>query len=236
MVPERPKFRSVWIQTQIHELPESFIKYVLDDSGSFLLPEFTVPEESEDQSKQPSPPPSPKDTAWISTSENLKRTSFSETALLLKSFGTLTCDLCHAFDSCDDKTSLRPSTLFIALRKWYHLSIQRWNWSPHSILFFSRRKKFLKFRSRYISWRMCKRCFESENYTSNMYVTKDGRIIIDFNPWGAFTLPLLLNWEELEMGLFCMITWIQAQVGWDQFLRNADEELRVQSKFPQAGA
>lgn len=32
-----------------------------------------------------------------------------------------------------------------------------------------------------------------------MYVTSDGRVkLIDFNPWRAFTLPLLFTWEELE--------------------------------------
>ena len=33
-----PKFKSVSIKTLIHELPERFVDYLLDDSGSFLLP------------------------------------------------------------------------------------------------------------------------------------------------------------------------------------------------------
>ena len=33
-----PKFKSVSIKTLIHELPESFVQYLLDDSGPFLLP------------------------------------------------------------------------------------------------------------------------------------------------------------------------------------------------------
>ncbi|CAN1233984.1 Cell division cycle protein 123 homolog [Linum perenne] len=41
--------------------------------------------------------------------------------------------------------------------------------------------------------------FESDDYTFDVYVTSDGRVkILDFNPWGAFTLPLLFTWEELE--------------------------------------
>ncbi|KAK7855619.1 cell division cycle protein 123 like protein [Quercus suber] len=42
--------------------------------------------------------------------------------------------------------------------------------------------------------------FESGNYTFDVYVTKDERIkVLDFNPWGAFSLPLLFNWEELRV-------------------------------------
>ncbi|KAK9126882.1 hypothetical protein Scep_015728 [Stephania cephalantha] len=41
--------------------------------------------------------------------------------------------------------------------------------------------------------------FELDNYTFDVYVTRDGRVkLIDFNPWGAFTLPLMFTWEELE--------------------------------------
>ncbi|KAK2661227.1 hypothetical protein Ddye_007760 [Dipteronia dyeriana] len=83
--------------------------------------------------------------------------------------------------------------------------------------------------------------------------------ILDFNPWGAFTLPLLLNWEELEQneeanGMEFRIVESQCAVrlglktavpydyldtspgsGWDQFLRNADEELQQQIRSPEAG-
>ncbi|CAN8288556.1 unnamed protein product [Cochlearia groenlandica] len=34
-----PKFKSVTIKTRFHKLPESFIAYLTDDSGPFLLPE-----------------------------------------------------------------------------------------------------------------------------------------------------------------------------------------------------
>ncbi|KAK2643043.1 hypothetical protein Ddye_024806 [Dipteronia dyeriana] len=33
-----PKSKSVSIRTLIHELPESFVEYLLDDSGPFLFP------------------------------------------------------------------------------------------------------------------------------------------------------------------------------------------------------
>ncbi|KAL2490803.1 temperature sensing protein-related [Abeliophyllum distichum] len=127
-----PKFKSVSIKTRIHELPESFVQYLLDDSGPFLLPlsisnddalpkrvnnpeeeeDFVASEGSGDEAEEPTPPPSfpelemrikesieslggaafpklnwsaPKDSAWISSTGNLKCTTFSEIVLLLKS-------------------------------------------------------------------------------------------------------------------------------------------------------
>ncbi|KAK9100124.1 hypothetical protein Scep_023554 [Stephania cephalantha] len=61
----------------------------------------------------------PKDSAWIGTTGTLQCTSFSEISLLLRSSESLVHDLCHAFDSCVDKSSSRPPKFFLALRKWY---------------------------------------------------------------------------------------------------------------------
>ena len=104
--------------------------------------------------------------------------------------------------------------------------------------------------------------FELENYTFDVYVTTDDRVkLVDFNPWGAFTLPLLFTWEELEQnfaeeghGVEFRIVETQSAVrpglksavpydyldygpgsGWDQFLRNADQELQRQIRSPEAG-
>ncbi|KAF8391007.1 hypothetical protein HHK36_023307 [Tetracentron sinense] len=75
--------------------------------------------------------------------------------------------------------------------------------------------------------------FESEDYTFDVYVTNDGRVkLVDFNPWGAFTLPLLFTWEELDQRFREEGDWS----GWDQFLRHADEELRRQARSFEAGA
>ena len=105
--------------------------------------------------------------------------------------------------------------------------------------------------------------FESENYTFDVYVTKDERVkILDFNPWGAFTLPLLFAWEELQQnvgeegddvefrivesqcavrpGLKTAVPYDYLDTkpgsGWDQFFRNADDELQRQTRSPEAGA
>ncbi|XVE94237.1 hypothetical protein REPUB_Repub01dG0264200 [Reevesia pubescens] len=319
-----PKFKSVSIRTLIHELPESFVLYLLDDSGPFLLPvsisnedalpnRIHNPEEEEDyqvsegsgDEAEPAVPPSfpelelkikesietlggavfpklnwsaPKDTAWISTSGTLRCTTFSEIALLLRSSDSLVHDLCHAYDSCSDKTMSRPPNFFIALRKWYP-SLR----PEMEFRCFVRAQQLVGVSQREVTtfypvlWEKkndlevliedffndnVRFKFESEDYTFDVYVTKAERVkVLDFNPWGAFTLPLLFSWEELEQkptegdymdfrivesqcavrpGLKTAVPYdyldTSAGSGWDQFLRNADEELLRQTKSPEAGA
>ncbi|KAF5776870.1 putative Cell division cycle protein [Helianthus annuus] len=97
--------------------------------------------------------------------------------------------------------------------------------------------------------------FESESYTFDVYVRTDDEVkLLDFNPWCEFTLPLLFTWEELESELLSRepeLRIVEGQCGvrpglktavpydyldtsegsgWDQFLRNADEELRRQTR------
>ncbi|XP_059459643.1 uncharacterized protein LOC132189127 [Corylus avellana] len=321
-----PKFKSVSIRTQIHELPESFIQYLLDDSGPFLLPvsiynddalpnrihnpeeeeDYQVSERSGDESEQSSPPPSfpelelkikesieslggavfpklnwssPKDSAWISTTGSLRCATFSEIALLLRSSESLIHDLCHAYDSCSDKSSSRPQNFFLALRKWYP-SLR----PEMEFRCFVRGQNLVGISQREVTTfypillekkidleRLIQQFyeddvrlkFESENYTFDVYVTKDERIkVLDFNPWGAFTLPLLFDWEELEQntgeegnnvdfrivesqcavrpGLKTAVPYDYLDTstgsGWDQFLRNADMELQRQTRSSEAGA
>ncbi|XP_040990082.1 cell division cycle protein 123 homolog [Juglans microcarpa x Juglans regia] len=321
-----PRFKSVSIKTQIHELPEPFIQYLLDDSSLFLLPisisnddalpnrvhkpeeeeDYQISEGSEDDSEPPSPPPSfpelelkikesieslggavfpklnwsaPKDSAWISSTGSLRCTNFSEIALLLRSSDSLIHDLCHAYDSCGDKSSSRPPSFFLALRKWYS-SIRpemefRCFVRGHNLVGISQREvttfyPLLLEKKNYIERliqefyeAIVHRKFGSENYTFDVYVTKDERIkILDFNPWGAFTLPMLFDWEELEEtsgeegktvdfrivenrcavrpGLKTAVPYDYLDVGpgsgWDQFLRSADDEYQRQTRSTEAGA
>ncbi|KAL8541481.1 hypothetical protein ACS0TY_002667 [Phlomoides rotata] len=322
-----PKFKSISIKTLIHELPESFIQYLLDDSGPFLLPlsitnhdalpnrvhkpeeeeDFVVKEGSGDEADEPTPPPSfpeleteikasieslggavfpklnwsaPKDAAWISSTVNLKCTRFSEIALLLRSSDSVVHDLCHAYDLCTDKTVSRPSSFFLALRKWYpslHPEMEFRCFVHHKVLVgISQRevtnfypalldgKDELETMIRKLFLENVKENFGSECYVFDVYVTRDGRVkVLDFNPWGAPTLPLLFTWVELEEkvteeegdlefrivesqcgirpGLKTAVPYdfldTSPGSGWDQFLRNADEELRRQtSSSTEAGA
>ncbi|CAI0398882.1 unnamed protein product [Linum tenue] len=262
-----PKFKSVSIPTIIHQLPQSFIEYLLD-SGTLQLPlsisnedalpnrvqnpidelDYQLREESSDNDEESdqsasSPPPcfpdlelliknsiealggavfpklnwsSPKDAAWISSSRNLRCTSFSEIALLLKSSDSLVHDLSHAYDSCCDRKELtRPSSFYIALRKWYSSILPerefrcfvRGQWlvgiSQREVttcypLILAERGVIQDLIVGFFEDRVRLK-FESDDYTFDVYVTNDGRVkVLDFNPWAEFTLPLLFTWEELE--------------------------------------
>ncbi|KAF8006096.1 hypothetical protein BT93_K0407 [Corymbia citriodora subsp. variegata] len=318
-----PKFKSASIKTHIHQLPESFVQYLLGDSGPFVLPnsitgedalpnrvhnlvdedDLAVPEGSGDESEEFPPPSfpelelevkasieslggavfpklnwsSPKDAAWISGSGNLRCTSLSEIALLLRASDSSTHDLCHAYDSCSDKTSSRPQSFFLALRKWQPALqpemefrcfvrnkllvgiCQREVTTFYPVLL--EKKDHLKdLIEDFFDSEVCPN-FELDNYTFDVYVTKDGRVkVLDFNPWGAFTLPLLFSWDELSEGddkgvdfrtvesrcavrpgLKTAVPYDYLDTspgsGWDQFLRNADDELRRQNEEnPEAGA
>ena len=320
-----PKFKSVSIKTQIHELPESFIQYLLDDSGPLLLPvsisnddalpnrihnpeeeeDYQVSEGSGDESEQPLPPPSfpelelkikesikslggsvfpklnwsaPKDSAWISTIGTLQCTTFSEITLLLRASDSLIHDLCHAYDSCTDKSLSRPPSFFLALRKWYpslqpEMEFRCFVWGQNLVGISQRevttfypvlleKKSNIEWLIRQFYEDQVRLKFESENYTFDVYVMKDEWIkVLDFNPWGAFTLPLLFTWEELEQnteeegdqvdfrivesqcgvrpGMKTAVPFdyldTSSGSGWDQFLRNADEELQQQIRSSEAG-
>ncbi|MFS7921094.1 putative Cell division cycle protein [Helianthus anomalus] len=97
--------------------------------------------------------------------------------------------------------------------------------------------------------------FESESYTLDVYVRKDMKVkLFDFNPWCEVTLPLLFTWAELESkqlmrepefrivesrcrvrpGLKTAVPYdiLDTSEGsvWDRLFRNADEELRRQTR------
>ncbi|KAJ9174926.1 hypothetical protein P3X46_013521 [Hevea brasiliensis] len=320
-----PKFKSVSIRTIIHELPESFVEYLLDDVGPFILPisvsnedalpnrihnpideeDYQVSEGSGDEAEQPVSPPSfpelelkikesieilggavfpklnwssPKDSAWISTSGTLCCTSFSEIALLLRSSDSLVHDLCHAYDSCSNKTMSRPPNFFLALRKWYssllpEMEFRCFVWGHHLVGISQRevttfypvlleKKSDLQLLIENLFMDNVRLNFESENYTFDIYVTRDERVkIVDFNPWGAFTLPLLFTWEELGQnareGNSVDFRIVESQCGirpglktavpqdyldtspgsgWDQFLKKVDAEFKQQGTSPTGGS
>ncbi|CAH2071745.1 unnamed protein product [Thlaspi arvense] len=281
--------KSLTIKTKFHQLPETFISYLTDDSGPFLLPDsvtnedampnrvhnpeeeddFQVSEGSDNEAEPPSSTPSfpeleieikesietlggaifpklnwsaPKDAAWISPSQNLSCTCLSEIALLFRSSDSLLHDLCNAYDSCTDKASSRPQSFFLALRKWY----------PSL-------KPEMEFRCFVKSNELvgiCQREFESENYTFDVYVTKERRVkLMDFNTWCGSTLPLMYTWEELERihgecnelelrivesrrsvlpGLKTAVPYdyldMSSGSGWDQVIKKAEEELQKENQ------
>ncbi|XP_020594389.1 cell division cycle protein 123 homolog, partial [Phalaenopsis equestris] len=157
---------------------------------------------------------SPKDAAWIAADGSLRCTSFAEIALLLHSSDRAVHDLCHAASSCSDHlpSSSSPSfSFFLALRKFYpalrpELEFRCFVRRRH-LIGISQREVTAFYPSLLDRRRELRRLVEDffdevvgnrfglEDYCFDVYVTVDGRVkVLDFNPWGAFTLPLLFTW------------------------------------------
>lgn len=156
----------------------------------------------------------PKDTAWIATSGSMKCQNFGEISLLLKASDNVVHDLCHAFDSCDDKSMDKPPHVVLALRKWYDLrpEMEFRGFVRDDILVGICQREVTGFyatllgREEEITDLIADFFFEnlqevsgSGNFSFDVYITKEGKVkLIDFNTWGGSTLPLLFTWEELE--------------------------------------
>ncbi|PKA49277.1 hypothetical protein AXF42_Ash014179 [Apostasia shenzhenica] len=219
---------------------------------------------------------SPKDAAWIAADGSLRCTSFAEIALLLHSSDRAVHDLCYAIDSCSDRSSA-PFSFSLALRKFYPglrpemefrcfvrrhqlLAISQREITAYYPSLLDRRDELRQLIEDFFA-EAVDPTFKLEDYTFDVHVTGDWRIkILDFNPWGAFTLPLLFSWEELEKKSFgeeeVEFRLVESQCGvrpglktavpfdyldaaegsgWDQFLRKADDELRRQTKDSDTG-
>ncbi|KAM0939498.1 putative Cell division cycle protein [Dioscorea sansibarensis] len=215
----------------------------------------------------------PKDATWISADGSLRCTSFSEIALLLRSSDSIAHDLSEALASCSD-ASPNPSSMpfCLALRKWYPslrpemefrcfvrgrrlIAISQREVTTFYPVLPDRKHEIQPLIERFFD-EVVRERFGSEDYTVDVYVTSDGRVkIVDFNPWGAFTLPLMFEWDELgeqgfgtqgvefrvvegrqgvRPGLKTAVPYDYLDTGegsgWDQFLKRADAELRKQAQ------
>nr|XP_009393583.1 PREDICTED: cell division cycle protein 123 homolog [Musa acuminata subsp. malaccensis] len=163
----------------------------------------------------------PKDAAWISADGTLRCSSFADVALLLHSSDSIAHDLSsHPLPSSSSSSSSFPLfTFYLALRKWYPslrpemefrcfarcrrlIAISQREVTNFYPALLDHRHHILPLIQTFFS-EVVGPTFESQNYTFDVYVTSDGRVkLIDFNPWRAFTLPLLFTWEELEEEAF----------------------------------
>ncbi|EEH55170.1 uncharacterized protein MICPUCDRAFT_5676, partial [Micromonas pusilla CCMP1545] len=137
----------------------------------------------------------PKDATWMATTSTTRCLNPGEVFLLLKASDAVAHDLSDAYSPCrdfdaDDAAGLRASQL-ASLRADATLTLTRWrDLSPSG-----------EFRC--FVWRgdldvVCGH-FPSRDYVFDVYVTSNRRVkIIDFNPWGGGTLPLLFEWHELQ--------------------------------------
>lgn len=253
-----PRFRTHSIRTQVVQLPEEFVSFLLED-GLFLpadsdampsrtrvdMPQLQAEdyshwEEEDDESGVPAVPTfpelaaevqtaieslggtvvpklnwsAPKDTAWIATTGSMRCQNFGEVSLLLKASDNVVHDLCHSFDSCDDKSMERPFQVVLALRKWYDLrpELEFRGFVRGNLLVGVCQREVTGFyetllgREEELSDLILdffldnlKEEFGGGDYTFDVYVTKDKKVkLIDFNTWRGSTLPLLFTWDELE--------------------------------------
>eukprot|EP00897_Mesotaenium_endlicherianum_P000862 jgi/Mesen1/10777/ME000091S10313 len=147
----------------------------------------------------------PKDVGWLSPSGSAKCRNPGEVMLLLKSSDTI---------GAEDATLTRPPQYVLALRQWYDLKpdmelrcfvrhhrligVSQREVTSHYAGLVERREELraavLAFFRAHIRHK-----FAPADYTFDVYVTRGGRVkLVDFNPYGGSTLPLLFTWEELE--------------------------------------
>ncbi|KAJ1695882.1 hypothetical protein LUZ63_012580 [Rhynchospora breviuscula] len=216
----------------------------------------------------------PKDATWMSPFGSLKCESFSEICLLLHSSDCIIHDLTEALPSSQDYANQKQNEnefqFFLALRKWVP-DIR----PEYEFRCFVREKKLVGISQREVTAfypslltqkdqivdsivdffdRIVKPVFVSRDYTFDVYLTQKRKkvILVDFNPWGRFTLPLLFEWEELEQdreevelrlveSTFAVRPGMKTAVpydyldtsegsGWDEFFRKAELEIRRQSE------
>lgn len=218
---------------------------------------------------------SPKDATWMSPFGSLRCESFAEICLLLHSSDCIIHDLTEALPSCRDYADQEQQSesefqFFLALRKWipdirpeheFRCFVQEKNLrgiSQREVTalypsLLTQKDQIIDLVSDFF-YQIVKPVFESKDYTFDVYLIpkKKKVILVDFNPWGAFTLPLLFEWEELEQereeveirivesslgirpGIKTAVPYDYLDTsegsGWDEFFRKAELEIRKQMK------
>jgi hypothetical protein len=159
----------------------------------------------------------PRDASWISYNGTLKCTTASDVYLLLKSSDRVSHDINHPFRKCEDgedNTLLESSGFFLVLRKWQEISSStefRCFVKKHHIIAISQRdtashypyiaqnydeihSRIKEFFHKKISGK-----FPDDTYVFDIFL-KSSQVVklMDFNPFGDVTDPLLYTWDELS--------------------------------------
>ncbi|KAK9792491.1 hypothetical protein WJX73_008072 [Symbiochloris irregularis] len=154
----------------------------------------------------------PLDATWISSSGSMLCTCSDEVFLLLKSSDRVMHDMTSAFEGCPP-SQLQPPRLQLALRRYLDLRPEReFRCFVHQHMligisqrhitdFFptlvDQRMEFLHAITEFHAANLqCK--FILPDYTCDVYINTKGQVrLVDFNPIGGTTSPLLFQWEEL---------------------------------------
>ena len=161
---------------------------------------------------------SPKDAVWMATTNDTRCQNPAEVMLLLKASDAVAYDLQDAYAQCVDASESSSAALttgvVLTLRKWAGLSpsmefrcfVRRGNLRGVCQRDVANFYPFLPEQVGQIEEAIA--VFWQENvhgvfpvvdYVMDVYVTSRKKVkIIDFNPYGGATLPLLFDWNELD--------------------------------------
>lgn len=188
------------VQTKRQHFPElqSVIENKIQDLGGSIFPKLNWS--------------SPKDAAWIAAGNTLRSHNFNEIFLLLKSSDFVTHDLTMPFELCEDqsKDTLRYELI---LRKWMEINpsmefrvfvknnnivgISQRDTSTYYDTVASHAKEIQQEIEAFYHKFIHSKFFDA-TYVFDIYRRKENDIIlIDFNPFGRVTDPLLCDWDEL---------------------------------------
>ncbi|KAK9837006.1 hypothetical protein WJX81_006472 [Elliptochloris bilobata] len=153
----------------------------------------------------------PMDAVWLTTCKSIACTNADEVVLLLKGSDRVAHDLCHAFDACAARRE-RPARVWLALRKFHDLrpgrefrcfmhnheliAVSQRNIAEHYPQLAAQREELLEALLEFAEEHLER--FPEPDFAADVYVAASGRVwLVDFNPIGGTTSPLLFDWEEL---------------------------------------
>ncbi|KAK9905753.1 hypothetical protein WJX75_005749 [Coccomyxa subellipsoidea] len=186
------------------EFPEllAAIEAAIDDLGGCVAPKLNWS--------------APHDAAWVSSCKSLACRNADEVLLLLKSSDRIAHDICHAFDACTEAPA-EPPEFHLALRKWIPLrperefrcfvkghdlaAISQRNIMENAAALEAQKDDLLEAMLEFFEEHVQRR-FPEADYTFDVYITTAGAVrLMDFNPIGGTTSPLLFDWAELPYTL-----------------------------------
>lgn len=157
---------------------------------------------------------SPKDASWITKDGTLKCSTFNDVCLLLKSSDFVTHDLTKPYEYCEDSSPHPPNQYQLILRKYVEIvpgmefrcfiksnQIIGISQRHHEIYYDYLQSNLSNLKAEILEFynAKIKGKFADSNFVVDIYKNQVGEWkLIDFNPFGPLTDPLLFTWTELE--------------------------------------
>ncbi|XP_055970485.1 cell division cycle protein 123 homolog [Sorex fumeus] len=158
----------------------------------------------------------PRDAYWIAMNSSLKCRTLSDIFLLFKSSDFITRDFTQPFVHCTDDSPDPGLEYELVLRKWCELipgaefrcfvkenkliGVSQRDYTQHYEHISKQKDEIIQgiqdFFQKHIQYK-----FLDEDFVFDIYRDSRGKVwLIDFNPFGEVTDPLLFTWEELVSG------------------------------------